>query len=177
MFQVIKYSWKARGQRSKSVFLVLPPDTTKNNPTSMIRHLQSCHFLLIFILCATEFQGAHLPRSYVILGAFLKHNNTYLQDNEIIWPAVQKVWPPLLWTVCCFSLGSFDWKGNEIEAKNSKKTNKTETGSIKHRLSWPRLIEIKVSMNGCHRFTFLSAASATSRQAASTARPNQCNLI
>ena len=56
----------------------------------MIRHLQSCHFLLIFILCATEFQGAHLPRSYVILGAFLKHNNTYLQDNEIIWPAVQK---------------------------------------------------------------------------------------
>ena len=36
MFQVIKYSRKARGQRSKSVFLVLPPDTIQNNPTSII---------------------------------------------------------------------------------------------------------------------------------------------
>jgi len=57
-------------QRSKSVELVLPPDTTQNNPTSIIHHLQSCHFLWFFILCATEFQGAHLHCSHVNLSAF-----------------------------------------------------------------------------------------------------------
>ena len=84
LFKVIKYYWKARDQRSKSVLLVLPPDTTQNNPTSIIHHLQSCHFLWFFILCATEFQGAHLPCSHVNLSAFLKHHSTYLQDNEKI---------------------------------------------------------------------------------------------
>ena len=87
---------------------MLPPDTTQNNPTSIIHHLQSCHFLWFFIFCATEFQGAHLPCSHVNFSAFLKHS-TYLQGNEKIklcsvawafvqifskWPAVQKVWPP-----------------------------------------------------------------------------------
>ena len=88
LFKVIKYYWEARDQRSKSVLLVLPPDTTQNNPTSIIHHLQSCHFLWFFILCATEFQGAHLPCSHVSLSAFLKHHSTYLQDNEknrIMW--------------------------------------------------------------------------------------------
>ena len=84
LFKVIKYYRKARDQRSKSVWLVLPPDTTPNNPTSVIRHLQSCHFLWLFLLCATEFQGAHLPCSHVNLGAFLKYHSTYLQDNEQI---------------------------------------------------------------------------------------------
>ena len=70
LFKVIKYYWKARDQRSKSVLLVLPPDTTQNNPTSIIRHLQSCHFLWFFILCATEFQGEHLPCSHVNLSVF-----------------------------------------------------------------------------------------------------------
>jgi len=87
-FKVIKYYWKARDRRSTSVLLVLPPDTTQNNPTSIIHHLQSCHFLWFFILCATEFQGEHLPCSHVNLSAFLKHHSTYLQDNEknrIMW--------------------------------------------------------------------------------------------
>ena len=44
----IKYYWKARDRRSKSVLLVLPPDTTQNNPTSIKHHLQSCHFLWFF---------------------------------------------------------------------------------------------------------------------------------
>ena len=109
---VIKYYWKVRDQRSKSVLLVLPPDATQNNPTSIINHLQSCHFLWFFILCATEFQGAHLPCSHVNLSAFLKHYSTYLQDNGknrimwcgprlrpnfLKWPEVQKVWPPLFY--------------------------------------------------------------------------------
>ena len=80
---MIKYYWKARDQRSKSVLLVLPPDTTENNPISIIHHLQSCHFLWFFILWATEFQGAHLPCSRLNLGAFLKHS-TYLRGNENI---------------------------------------------------------------------------------------------
>ena len=68
---------------------MLPPDTTQNNPTSIIHQLQSCHFLLFFlcgffILCTTELQGAHLPFSHVNLSAFLKHHGTYLQDNEKI---------------------------------------------------------------------------------------------
>ncbi len=79
LFKVIKYYWKARDQRSKSVLLTLPPDRTQNNATSIIHYLQSCHFL-----CATEFQGAHLPCSHVNLSAFLKHHSTYLQDNEKI---------------------------------------------------------------------------------------------
>ena len=96
--------------KHRTPLLVLPPDTTQNNPTSIIHHLQSCHFLCFSILCATEFQGAHLPRSHVNLSAFLKHHSAYLQDNEknrIMWcgprlrpnfwkwPAVQKFWPPL----------------------------------------------------------------------------------
>ena len=84
LFKVIKYYWKARDQRSKSVLLVLPPYTTQNNPTSIIRHLQSCHFLRFFILCGTEFQGAHLPCSHVNLSAILKHHSTHLQNNEKI---------------------------------------------------------------------------------------------
>ena len=82
LFEVIKYYWKARDRRSTSVLLVLPPDTTQNNPTSIIHHLQSCHFLWFFISCATEFQGAHLPCSHVNLSA--KHHSTHLQDNEKI---------------------------------------------------------------------------------------------
>ena len=69
LFKVIKYYWKARDQRSKSVLLVLPPDTTQNNPTSIKHHLQSCHFLWFFFLCGTEFQAAHLPCSHVNLSA------------------------------------------------------------------------------------------------------------
>ena len=84
LFKVIKYYWKARDKRSKSVLLVLPPDTTENNPTSIIHH-QSCHFLWFFILCATEFLARQSQRF------FLKHNSTYLQDNEksnyVVWPA------------------------------------------------------------------------------------------
>ena len=83
LFKVIKY-WKARDQRSKSVLLVLPPDTAQNNPTFIIHHLQGCHFLWFFILRATEFQGAHLPCSHVNLSALLKHHSTYLQYNEKI---------------------------------------------------------------------------------------------
>ena len=97
---------------SKSVLLVLPPDTTRNNPASIIHHLQSCHFLCLFILCATEFQGAHLPCSHVNLGAFLNITaHIYQKMKKKIklcgvarafvqisakWPAVQKVWPPLV---------------------------------------------------------------------------------
>ncbi len=84
MFKVIKYYWKARDQRSKSVLLVLPLDTNQNNPTSTIHHLQSCHFLCFFLLCASELQGAHLSYSHVNLGAFLKHHRTYPRDNEKI---------------------------------------------------------------------------------------------
>ena len=92
LFNVIKYPWKARDQRSQSFLLVLPPDTTQNNPASIIRHLQSCPFLWFFILCATEFQGTHLPCSHVNLSAFLKHHSSYLQDNgkksnHVVWPA------------------------------------------------------------------------------------------
>ncbi len=80
----------------------------KNNPSYIISTVVI--FLWSFILCATEFQGAHLPCSHVHLSAFFKHHSTYLQDNEQIelcdvarafvqisakWPAVQKVWPPL----------------------------------------------------------------------------------
>ena len=83
LLQVIKYYWKARDQRSRSVLLVLPPDATENNPASIMHHLQSYHFLF-FILCATEFQGAHLLCSQVNLSAFLKHHSSYLQDNEKI---------------------------------------------------------------------------------------------
>ena len=83
-FKVIKYYWEARDQRTKSVLLVLPPDTTQNNLTSIIHHLQTCHFLWFFILCATEFQGAHLTCSHVNLSAFLKHHSKYLQVNEKI---------------------------------------------------------------------------------------------
>ena len=72
LFKVIKYYWKARDQTSKRVLLVPPPDTTQNEATSIIHHLQSCHFLWFLILWATEFQGAHLPCSHVNLGAFLK---------------------------------------------------------------------------------------------------------
>ena len=113
MFKVIKYYWKARDQKSKSVLLVLPPDTTQNNPTSIISRVA---IFFVFFLCATEFKGAHLPCSHVNLSAFLKHHSTYLQDNEKIelcgvygvlwcgmrlhpnfwkWPAVKKVWPSL----------------------------------------------------------------------------------
>ena len=70
-------------QRSKSVLLVLPPDSTQNNPTSIISRVV-LFFHLVFILCATEFQGAHLPCSHVNFSAFLKHHSTYLQDNENI---------------------------------------------------------------------------------------------
>ena len=66
-----------------SVLLVLPPDTTQNNPTSIIHHLQSCHFLWFFILCATEFQGAYLPCSHVNLIVFFRHS-AYLKDKEKI---------------------------------------------------------------------------------------------
>ena len=81
---MIKYYWKTRDQRSKSVLLVLPPETTQNNPTSIIHHLESCHFLWFFILCATEFQGSHLLCSHFNLSSFLKRHSTYLQDNEKI---------------------------------------------------------------------------------------------
>ncbi len=64
--------------------IVITSDTTQSIPTSIIHHLCSCHFLWFYILCATEFQGAHLPRSHVNLSAFLKHYITYLQDNERI---------------------------------------------------------------------------------------------
>ena len=81
LFKVIKYYWKARDQRPKSVLLVLPPDTTQKQ--SNIHHTSSpeLSFSLVFILCATEFQGAHLPCSRINVSAFLKHHSTYLQDN------------------------------------------------------------------------------------------------
>ncbi len=83
LFKVMKYYWKAKDRRSKSVSLVLPPDTTPNNPTSIMHHLQS-YFLWFFILCASEFQGAHLPYSHVKLSVFFKHHSTYLHDNDKI---------------------------------------------------------------------------------------------
>ena len=80
---MIKYYWKARDQRSKSVLLVLPPDTTQNNPTSIISRVV---IFFGFLFCATEFQGAHLPCSHVNLSAFFQTSahSTYLQDNEKI---------------------------------------------------------------------------------------------
>ena len=58
--------------------------TRHNSKQSFIHHLQSCHFPWFFVLCATEFPGAHLPCSHVNPSAFLRHHSTYLQDNEKI---------------------------------------------------------------------------------------------
>ena len=55
-------------QRSevKECFTRASPDTTQNNPKTIIRHLQTCHFFGFLI------QGAHLLCSHVNLGAFFK---------------------------------------------------------------------------------------------------------
>jgi len=58
LLKVIKYHWKARDQRSKSVLRVPPPDTTQNSPRSIIHHLQSCHFLWFFYSLCQRISGS-----------------------------------------------------------------------------------------------------------------------
>jgi len=84
LFKGIRYYWKARDQRSKRVLFVLPPDTTQNNPTSIIHHLQNCHFLCFFYSVEPNFREHIFLARTPVSALFKKYHSTYLQDNEKI---------------------------------------------------------------------------------------------
>ena len=84
-------------QRSVSRSILI---TRHNSKQSNIHHLQSCHFLWFLVLCATEFQGSTsslLARQSQPFFKNIAHiYNIVNKLNYEVWPAVQKVWPPMI---------------------------------------------------------------------------------